>query len=80
MALVALIVDLHRLLDKGRSVLLLLHDLTAALDTVNYDLLANHFANVGIHGTVLKWLDSFLKGQGPRGARGKGFTAKSFSV
>lgn len=65
-ALVALTDDLHKQLDQGVLVLLILLDLTAVFDVVDYDLFAHRLANVGIDGVTLQWLTSFLRGQGQR--------------
>ena len=71
MALVALTDDLRRQLDLGGSALLILLDLTAAFDIVDHGLLARRLADVGIQGLALKWLKSFLQGQGQRVALGE---------
>ena len=62
-ALVTLTDDLQRKLDLAGSTLLFLLDLTAESDTVNHGLLAHCLADMGIQGTALKWLQSFLQGQ-----------------
>lgn len=49
MALVALTDDLQKHLDQGRLALLLL-DLTAVLNTVNYDLITYCFTDMGYRG------------------------------
>lgn len=64
MALVALTDDLCRQFHQGGLMLLLLLDLTAVLDMVNHDLLTHCLTDVGVCGVILKWLTSFLKGQG----------------
>ena len=56
MALVALMDDLRRHLDRGGSALLVLLDLTTAFDTVDHELLACRLAEVGIQGSALQWL------------------------
>lgn len=53
-ALVTLTDNLHKQLDRGGSVLLLLLDLTAVFDMVDYDLLTHPLTNVGIQGMALK--------------------------
>lgn len=53
---------LCRHLDQVRSVLLLLINLTAAFDTVDYDLSSHHFAYMEICGTDLKWVVLFFYG------------------
>uniref|UniRef100_A0A670I2H7 Reverse transcriptase domain-containing protein n=1 Tax=Podarcis muralis TaxID=64176 RepID=A0A670I2H7_PODMU len=69
-ALVALTDDLRRQLDRGGSGLLILLDLSAAFDMVDHELLDHRLADVGIQGTVLQWLRSFLSGRGQRVALG----------
>ena len=59
--LVALMDDLRRQLDKGGSAVLVLLDLSAAFDMVDHELLASHLAGVGIRGTALQWLCSFVR-------------------
>lgn len=41
---------------------ILAFDLTAAFDTVDKELLLPKLAALGIVGTALKWLDSYLSG------------------
>ena len=48
-------------LDNGKSVILVLLDLSAAFDTVNHDLLLTRLEKrFGITGTVLTWFKSYL--------------------
>uniref|UniRef100_A0A803TBI4 Reverse transcriptase domain-containing protein n=1 Tax=Anolis carolinensis TaxID=28377 RepID=A0A803TBI4_ANOCA len=61
-ALVALVNDLRRELDRGSVSLLVLLDLSAAFDTVNHGTLLGRLAGMGLGGTVLQWLHSFLEG------------------
>lgn len=63
--------SLHRWLDRGRLALLLLLSLTLAFDTGNYSLLTDCLASVGIYRATLKWLSSFLLGQGQREVLGE---------
>uniref|UniRef100_A0A803TMK0 Reverse transcriptase domain-containing protein n=1 Tax=Anolis carolinensis TaxID=28377 RepID=A0A803TMK0_ANOCA len=65
-ALVTLVDDLHRELDRGSVsvlVLMVLLDLSAAFDTVDHGILLGRFAGMGFRGTVLQWLRSFLEGR-----------------
>uniref|UniRef100_A0A803TE01 ribonuclease H n=1 Tax=Anolis carolinensis TaxID=28377 RepID=A0A803TE01_ANOCA len=62
-ALVALVDDLRRELDKGSVSLLVLLDLSAAFDNVDHGILLGRLAGLGIGGTVLQWLRSFLEGR-----------------
>uniref|UniRef100_A0A803TPZ2 Reverse transcriptase domain-containing protein n=1 Tax=Anolis carolinensis TaxID=28377 RepID=A0A803TPZ2_ANOCA len=57
MALVSLVDDLRRELDSGSVSLLVFLDLSAAFDTVDHGCLAG----MGLGGTVLQWLQSFLE-------------------
>ena len=60
-ALVALVEDLRRELDRGSVSLLVLLDLSAAFDTINHGILLGSRAGMGLGGTVLQWLHSFLE-------------------
>ena len=75
-ALVTLTDDLRRQLDLGGLALLILLDLTAAFDIVSHGLLAHRLADMGIQGPALKWLASFLQGQGQRVALGESISER----
>uniref|UniRef100_A0A803TXA5 Reverse transcriptase domain-containing protein n=1 Tax=Anolis carolinensis TaxID=28377 RepID=A0A803TXA5_ANOCA len=62
-ALVALVDDLRRELDRGSVSLLVLLDLSAAFDTINHGILLGCLAGMGLGGTILQWLRSFLEGR-----------------
>uniref|UniRef100_A0A803SSU4 Reverse transcriptase domain-containing protein n=2 Tax=Anolis carolinensis TaxID=28377 RepID=A0A803SSU4_ANOCA len=62
-ALVALVDDLRRELDRGSVSLLVLLDLSAAFDTIDHGILLGRLAGMGLGGTVLQWLHSFLEGR-----------------
>uniref|UniRef100_A0A803TE10 Reverse transcriptase domain-containing protein n=1 Tax=Anolis carolinensis TaxID=28377 RepID=A0A803TE10_ANOCA len=59
--LVAITDELRRQSDSGGSALLVLLDLTAAFDTVDYDLMIHRLAMSGIRGQALNWFNSFLR-------------------
>lgn len=78
--LVTLTDHLHRQLDGRGSALILLLDLTAQKITGCHDLLTHCLADTGVCGVALKWLSSFLLGQGQRVAiGGKGVLNKQGS-
>ena len=52
----------HQEIDKGRVILLIMLDLSAAFDTVVHDLLLNRLKyRFGINGVVWNWFQSYLK-------------------
>uniref|UniRef100_A0A803TDE0 Reverse transcriptase domain-containing protein n=1 Tax=Anolis carolinensis TaxID=28377 RepID=A0A803TDE0_ANOCA len=59
--LVAITDELRRHSDSGGSALLVLLDLTAAFDTVDYDLMIHRLAMSGVRGQALNWFNSFLR-------------------
>uniref|UniRef100_A0A803TDF9 Reverse transcriptase domain-containing protein n=1 Tax=Anolis carolinensis TaxID=28377 RepID=A0A803TDF9_ANOCA len=62
-ALVALVDDLRRELDRGSVTLLVLLDISAAFDTIDHGILLGRLSGMGLGGTVLSWLRSFLEGR-----------------
>uniref|UniRef100_A0A803U0W5 Reverse transcriptase domain-containing protein n=1 Tax=Anolis carolinensis TaxID=28377 RepID=A0A803U0W5_ANOCA len=58
--LVAITDELRRQSDSGGSALLVLLDITAAFDTVDYDLMIHRLAMSGVCGQALNWFNSFL--------------------
>ena len=60
-ALLKVVSDIRRSLDSNKGVVLLMLDLSAAFDTVDYDILLRRLTRrLGIKGTVHKWLKSYL--------------------
>lgn len=59
--LLAVLEEARKILDDGGCAAILLLDLSAAFDTVNHRLLISRLREVGLGGTALKWLCSFLK-------------------
>ena len=52
--------DILTALDSGQIVLLVLLDLSAAFDTIDHEILLKRLSDLGIKGTPLKWLCSYL--------------------
>jgi hypothetical protein len=52
--------DVCMALDAGKCVLLVLLDLSAAFDTIDHDILLSRLLDLGITGTPLQWLTSYL--------------------
>ena len=53
--------DIALSVDAKCPVVFVLLDLTAAFDMVDHSVLLSHLSNyVGVHGTVLKWITSYL--------------------
>ena len=48
-------------LDRREGVVLVLLDLSAAFDTIDSELMLNRLSNIGVEGTALKWLSSYLQ-------------------
>uniref|UniRef100_A0A803TLI7 Reverse transcriptase domain-containing protein n=1 Tax=Anolis carolinensis TaxID=28377 RepID=A0A803TLI7_ANOCA len=59
--LVAITDELRHQSDSGGSALLVLLDLTAVFDTVDYDLMIHRLAMSGVRGQALNWFNSFLR-------------------
>ena len=61
-ALLKVLNDTHLALDQGKCVLLAMLDLSAAFDLVNHDILATRLqTELNITGTVLAWMNSYLR-------------------
>ena len=58
--MVALADDLRLNIDRGHVSLLVLLDLSAAFDTIDYGILLDRLRGLGIGGTVLWWFPSYL--------------------
>uniref|UniRef100_A0A803TU59 Reverse transcriptase domain-containing protein n=1 Tax=Anolis carolinensis TaxID=28377 RepID=A0A803TU59_ANOCA len=61
MALVALVDDLRRELDRGSVSLMVFRE--AAFDTIDHGILLGQLSGMGLGGTALQWLHSFLEGR-----------------
>ena len=60
-ALVRIANDLLQVIDKGKSTVLSLLDLSAAFDTLDHDILLKRLETTfGISGTAIKWFSSYL--------------------
>ena len=56
--------DILAALDNKKAVYLVLLDLSAAFDTIDFDVLNERLANsLGINGTVRSWIISYLQGR-----------------
>ncbi len=54
--------DILMELDKGKVVMLVLLDLSAAFDTIDHEIRLNRLSRrCGINGTALKWFQSYLE-------------------
>ena len=63
-ALVRICSDILGELDNKRGVLLVMLDLSAAFDTLDYSVLTSRMENrLGISGTALKWVDDYHRGR-----------------
>ena len=59
--LIRLLSDFHQAMDDGKVTLLALLDVSAAFDTVDFDILLRRLSlSFGIKGEALRWFDSFL--------------------
>ena len=63
-ALIKVQKDILSALDAGSSAILLMLDLSAALDTIDHDILLSRLCNVyGITGNALDWFRSYITGR-----------------
>lgn len=62
-ALLAVMEKSRRIIDTGGSAAVIMLDLSAAFDTVNHSLLVERLRKMGISGTALTWIKSFLDGR-----------------
>jgi len=63
-ALLKIKADLDSILDKGDGVLLVMLDLSAAFDTLDHEILLRRLEHsVGLKGTALTWMRSYLSGR-----------------
>ena len=60
-ALLRIVNDLLQVIDKGKSTILTLLDLSAAFDTLDHDILLGRLRNTfGVSDTALNWFHSYL--------------------
>src|SRR5688572_25129091 len=60
--LVRLLSDIYGAIDRSQVTLLALLDVSAAFDTVDHDILLQHFSiSFGLSGNMLDWLTSYLR-------------------
>jgi hypothetical protein len=60
--LLEVVSDIYSSIDQHQGMILMLLDLHATFDTVNYDILVGQLARrLGIKGVVLQWLNSYLR-------------------
>jgi hypothetical protein len=55
--------DADRMLDEGDGVCLVLLDLSAAFDTLDYSIMEKRLESVGLSGRALTWIKSYLTGR-----------------
>ena len=61
MALIVLVDEILKALDKGKIVLGVFSDLSKALDNVDHSILFKKLFKYGIKGSALKWMTDYLK-------------------
>ena len=59
-SIIALTDSLHHSLDNHKSLQLLFIDMTAAFDTIDFNILLSRLSNIGITGTAFNWFKSSL--------------------
>ena len=52
--------DILKALDSGKHIILVLLDLSAALDSVDHDILIDKLHMIGVRGDALCWVESYL--------------------
>lgn len=61
-ALLRVVNDIHQAIDNKREAVLVLLDLSAAFDTIDHAILLDRLRDrYGFSGTVLRWIESYLK-------------------
>ena len=55
--------DILRAIDSKHGVFLVLLDLSAAFDTIDHDILLTRLRNIGVGGTALRWIESYMSGR-----------------
>ena len=61
MALIVLVEEILKALDKGKIKLGVFLDLSKAFDTVDHSILLKKLFKYGIRGSALKWMTNYLK-------------------
>jgi hypothetical protein len=62
-ALLRIHTDIRCAIADGKVVLMAMLDLSAAFDTINHELLLSTLLSIGIQGTALQWLTSYVQGR-----------------
>ena len=61
--LLSLFADLYKSLDSNLPIQLILLDLSAAFDTIDFDILIERLRSIGIWKVPIKWFSNFIRGR-----------------
>ena len=61
--LLSLFDDLYKSLDSNLPIQLILLDLSAAFDTIDFDILIERLRSIGIGKVPIKWFSNFIRGR-----------------